>query len=216
MLASSFTGLLGAVCPTTSHTDERELDDHASSSDSLLLAEEVVGLSPTFSSQASGSVGSTRLFQVRPVPGKGLGLIATSTISPGTLIFSEAPLIKLSDSELGYYRLEWEVSRLSPFDKAAFLHMHHTGMDELPAVLEIWRKNSLGLSGNNGTAGNGGCQQGIFKIISKINNSCTPNCSITWDDSTSQMNLHAVLDIAENDELTICYVNPLLARNLKS
>lgn len=150
------------------------------------------------------------LCEVRPVPGKGLGLIATAPISAGSLILSEAPLIRLSTHELGFYRLQWEADRLSPSDKANFYQLHHTGMDELPSVLEIWRKNSFATSGSKH---NGEETQSVFKIISRINNSCNPNCSVSWNEEQNKMNVYAIKDIQENEEIQVCYVNLLLSRN---
>src|SRR5450756_915744 len=35
----------------------------------------------------------TTLWEIAPIPGKGLGLIATQDITPGTLLLSEEPLL---------------------------------------------------------------------------------------------------------------------------
>lgn len=163
-------------------------------------------LPPSPSASVSAAIYPNPLFAIRPVPGKGLGLIANRSISAGTLIHSEAPLIHLDNSEVGYYRLEWEIQRLYPFEQAIYKSFHHTGMDELPSILEIWHKNSFP-SGDNA--------QAAYSTISRLNNSCTPNAFLSWDFSRKIMNLFAVRDINSGEEICVSYVNTLLERNMR-
>lgn len=124
---------------------------------------------------------------------------------------------------MGYYRLEWEVNRLKPVErKEAFWKLHHSGMEELPELFEIWTKNSF-------SAGQG--YQSVFKVISRINNSCTPNSSVSWIEGSSdekqdhnvrdeeqyqgKMNVFAVRDITEGEEITVCYTSVLNSRNAR-
>lgn len=85
-------------------------------------------------------------------------------------------------------------------------------MDELPSVLEIWRKNSFATTSAGSSSGSNE-SQAVFKMISRINNSCNPNCSVSWDEEHNKMNVYAVKDIEENVEIQLCYVNLLLSRN---
>lgn len=119
-------------------------------------------------------------------------------------------------SEMGYYRLEWEVNRLTPEKKDHFWKLHYTGMEELPELFEIWRKNSF-------SSGNG--YQSVFGVISRINNSCTPNASVSWldgptehendEDYKGKMNVFAVKDIEQGEEITVCYTSVLHSRNAR-
>lgn len=153
---------------------------------------------------------------IKAIPGRGLGLVASRSIQAGETIISESPLIRLKHPELGYYRLEWEVKRLTPAQQADFWRLHHTGMEELPELFEIWTKNSFS-SGNE--------YQAIFSIISRINNSCTPNASVSWSDGITtkkankievgSMNLIAGRDIEEGEEITVCYTSVLHSRNAR-
>lgn len=123
---------------------------------------------------------------------------------PGEHILSEAPLLKIRSDEMSYYRLEWMLNNLSEHERAAFYSLHHTGMDELPRIFEIWRKNCFGV---------GSGHQAVFDVCSMFNNSCLPNVSMSWDEDDDTMNVFAVTPIAEGEELTFCYAGPLSARN---
>lgn len=181
-------------------------EDHTRTNVCLSESRNRASLPPSPSASVSAAIYPDPLFAIRPVPGKGLGLIANRSISAGTLIHSEAPLIHLNNSEVGYYRLEWEIQRLSPFEKAIYTSFHHAGMDELPPILEIWRKNSFP-SGDDA--------QAVYSTISRLNNSCTPNAFLSWDFSRKTMNLFAVRDIDPGEEICVSYVNTLLERNMR-
>lgn len=149
------------------------------------------------------------LYQVKLIPGKGLGLLASREIKAGELIATESPLIRMNLDEMGYYRLEWEVNRLMPDKRESFWKLHHTGMEELPELFEIWRKNAFS-SGSN--------SQSIFTIISRINNSCTPNASVSWHDedgAEGKMHLYAIMDIGKGEEITVCCTSVLHSRNAR-
>lgn len=48
---------------------------------------------------------------------------------------------------------------------------------------------------------------GLYTIQSKINHSCQPNAEVTFDESNSELQVVALRDINENEEITISYLD---------
>lgn len=143
------------------------------------------------------------MYAVKEIPGKGLGLVATTLILKGTRILSEAPLFRVpqfSTSKIQAIKsLSKIVSALSAEDQQAFLLLHNSFEDNKNRALSIVRTNSLPL-GYNASEG------GIFIEASRINHACLPNAQNNWNESLQRLTIHATRDIDIDEEITIMYL----------
>lgn len=144
---------------------------------------------------------SGRLFEVKPSPGKGLGVFAIQDNKKDTVIFQEAPLISG-----GPDRLDKEAAfmLLSEAKKQDFMALHsrcncRKSPCEETQLMRIWAVNSFDLV----SLGSGNL--GLFKIVSRINHSCLPN-SVRRFTNTGNIVIIASQDIKKGEEITIDYV----------
>lgn len=112
----------------------------------------------------------THGFEIRPIPGYGLGVTATAHISRGDLIMSEAPLITVDGSSVdGVGGIESSIVKslksLPKDDQRAYLSLHNCHGTKLSPILGIFKTNSIQLGVHEADAG-------IFLQISRINHSC--------------------------------------------
>lgn len=59
------------------------------------------------------------IFEIKDTADKGLGVYATKPITPGTLILSEAPLMRIDKSYYMKSDIEEAISQLAPEQQAA-------------------------------------------------------------------------------------------------
>jgi hypothetical protein len=156
----------------------------------------------------------SKLYDIVSIPGKGLGLIASVSIPPGTHILNEAPLVAVPVPELhesGYalqamlHSLQTGFASLTPAEKESFLSLHdHRFPGDAEAntdkLLSIFRSNAY----NTGAS-----HVGLFPKIARINHSCRPNCGNYWDEKSNLRVIYAARDIAPGEEITVSYI-PLL------
>ncbi|CAG7854731.1 SubName: Full=Uncharacterized protein {ECO:0000313/EMBL:CCA66367.1} [Serendipita indica DSM 11827] len=148
----------------------------------------------------------------------GQGAIATRPIQPGQLVHYEEPLVIQEDVRNSQSILSNLCAHPTAFTQA-YLNLHNAFVESLPEdpILAIFNSNCLplapvepvsrSLSDENGRI----LAHGVFLQLSRFNNSCTPNASITWDERRGRMTVHALEPIRAGDELTICYGQPLFA-----
>ncbi|KAM0553375.1 hypothetical protein ACHAPJ_007389 [Fusarium lateritium] len=144
------------------------------------------------------------LYVVQDVPGKGLGLIATSKISRGTRILAESPLIRLpqdvtSDDQSRRLVIA-ELNPLSENQRQDFFALRNSH-PELGKELGIVKTNALPMTSDGG---------GIFTISSRINHSCRQNAQHAWNENFQKLTIHAIDDIEEGTEITIMYIGKRL------
>ncbi|KAK7061310.1 ER lumen protein-retaining receptor [Favolaschia claudopus] len=169
-------------------------------------------------------------FRLGPAPGKGLGLFSTRALKMGELIHCERPLLVGATSIPSYapasftremfiqhYLNESEqyfqvaVNRMRPADKAAFMALanSHT-RDGSGPIMGIIRTNALTISGlRPGVTDPSKDYSGICEVMSRLNHSCSANTCPRFDLPSFSFRLYAVRDIAEGEELTYSYVDPL-------
>ncbi len=150
-------------------------------------------------------VGGEKLYAIKPIPGKGQGVIATSNISKGTRILLEAPLFRLTDSvedvRFAESAVLREVKGLSRDQQRAFFALQNAYGRRYSPLLGIAKTNMLPLSGNDD--GNGG----LFLEASRINHSCRPNAQHTWNTTLGCLTVHALHDMETGCEITISYMS---------
>lgn len=161
---------------------------------------------------------ATPLFRIGSTRRHGQGAIATRPIQPGQLVHYEEPLVIQEDVRNSQSILSNLCAHPTAFTQA-YLNLHNAFVESLPEdpILAIFNSNCLplapvepvsrSLSDENGRI----LAHGVFLQLSRFNNSCTPNASITWDERRGRMTVHALEPIRAGDELTICYGQPLFA-----
>ena len=52
---------------------------------------------------------------------------------------------------------------------------------------------------------------GVFPIINRINHSCNPNCSVSWNSDTNMEEVFIMEKVEQGEELTISYLDMVTA-----
>ncbi|KAG9191006.1 hypothetical protein G6011_09094 [Alternaria panax] len=121
------------------------------------------------------------LYEPRPLPGKGNGLVASVNIPKGTRILCEKPIFTLA-------------SRADKLDSAVLMRVKALSKNQQRQYLSLH---------NNYPAGN------IFSGIFRTNSlPCGPESEVggVWNDMTNSETIHAVRDIKPGEEITIDYI----------
>ena len=137
----------------------------------------------------------------QPLPGKGFGLVAKRKIHKGSRILAEVPLLtypKDGPNDTVSLIIAMKLKRLSKEEQRAFFALHNCHGSSLSPFLGTARTNGMPL----GSAADEG---GVFLVSARLNHACVPNCQHTFNVKRGEMTIHAVRDVAEGEELTICY-----------
>jgi SET domain len=158
--------------------------------------------SPPNGTQTPTSDSNNSLWKIAPIPGKGLGLIATQDITPGTLLLSESPLLTTEgvttiDLEVAESQLRKKFSSLSLSSQKAFMALHNNYPDDKP-LSGIVRSNGYPL-GPGAEAG------GVYETISRINHSCAPNVVQAWNPLAEKETVYAVRSMSAGTEICTAY-----------
>lgn len=162
--------------------------------------------SPKISTIKNGDEGlntalSAAIFTELSIPGKGKGLVATSTIGPGTRILTEAPLFttaSLTSLETQEKDLAKIIKSLPKEGQRAFLSLHNNNPGREP-LSNIVRTNAYPLGPSSSVGA-------IFPTIARMNHSCRPNAQHAWNEALGVETVHAVRTIGPGDELTLSYL----------
>jgi hypothetical protein len=172
---------------------------------------------PLWQSQSLSCIGSPNAYIIQQSPGKGLGVFATHTLEPGTVIFREEPVILIHPPEfrdgVGYplNKIEEQVRRafnmLSSDKRSDVLGLtaHYTTKEKQQEkededeLIPIFRSNAY----------NSGKQIGLYPKIARINHACRPNTSYFWNHRLGKLVVFASRAIADGEELSTSYI-PLL------
>ena len=167
----------------------------------------------------------SKIYTLKEIAGRGLGLVASTKIVKGTRILAEAPLFRLPlprstycfsnsrnlDTSSSKAVIEL-VAALSDDEKQAFFSLHNAVPGEMSPEVGIVQTNALPIgtppyyAPDNSTAG-------IFVESSRINHACEQNAHNTWNRKLGQLTIHAIRDIDEGDEITITYLPTWDRRN---
>jgi SET domain-containing protein len=149
---------------------------------------------------------SRHLMELKPFPGKGLGLFANEKILRGTRILAEQVLLATNEDS-GCKGILSEFKSLSPSQQDAYFDLHgytedlHRRMtakelgckwQNIPAlhrrVLSIYHANAF--------------EKGVFILRSRMNHSCLPNTITKYNPIYAKRTFHAIYDIDAHGELT--------------
>ncbi|KAG4432537.1 hypothetical protein IFR05_011972 [Cadophora sp. M221] len=143
-----------------------------------------------------------KLWEVVDIPGKGKGMVVTQNITPGTLLLSEAPLIKtdvVQSITTAEQDLENALGKLSISEQKNFRTLHTNFPENTEEkLIGIIRSNAYPLGPDTEIGG-------LFPDIARINHSCFPNSVQHWNDEQEKQTIYAVRPIAKGAEITTCY-----------
>jgi len=158
-------------------------------------------------------------FEVRPLPGKGLGVIVTriASFARGERILCEEPLIawRSSPSQNGTHdwnSLESQVEADARRDAFYSLcdKFSDSGNGLAKTARGIWNSNSFPMedimADGLAAAKDGVHRSAVYRLCSRINHSCRPNCFAAWNALLGRQTLHALREIGQGEELTVAYV----------
>ncbi|KAK5690269.1 hypothetical protein LTR97_012458 [Elasticomyces elasticus] len=139
-------------------------------------------------------------YKLADIPGKGKGLLATTTLNPGTLLISEPPLFTTS-SLTNPSTIEKDLSKiirsLPKAAQRAFLSLHNNNPGPQPFT-NIIRSNGYPLGPSSDVGG-------IFPAVARINHSCLPNTQHAYNPKIGRMQVHVLRPIASGAEITLSY-----------
>lgn len=143
-------------------------------------------------------------YRIAPIPGKGLGLIATRQISRGELIVEESPVLMERQGFMGFSQIQEQFDQLeaSVQDQIMDLHDKNAPDGNGKTLLGVFRTNALpqGVGSRNGA---------LCLVISRANHSCINNCYHGWVDGRERLFCDA--DIASGEEICTNYIQWHLA-----
>lgn len=140
------------------------------------------------------------LFEIKSLPGRGRGLIATRDIAAGTRILDEKPLLLAgfySDLDVMENRIATTLKTLTKTEQEQFLSLHNKHYEKHP-FSGIMKTNALPCESDSNVGG-------IYASACLINHSCLPNTHFSWNSETKRQTVHAVRDIKAGEEMTIAY-----------
>ncbi|KAF9955403.1 hypothetical protein BGZ65_003411 [Modicella reniformis] len=142
------------------------------------------------------------LYIVKDIPTLGKGMFATQDIKRGTCIISESPLVYVSKNDS--FETVQAIQALSNKNKKGFFALHNS-FPELPLGFGIVKTNGLPL-------GQDPARGAVYRVISRINHSCTPNVTHAWNSKTKKEYIHAIEDIPAGAEIMTSYISLLMKR----
>ncbi|KAK5658433.1 hypothetical protein OQA88_1822 [Cercophora sp. LCS_1] len=147
-------------------------------------------------------------YEIRDIPGKGKGMIATRKIERGTVLMVEHAAI-IADMVfpvrvrrlLGREMLKRGMKRLGAKGEGQLLELARTSSnrDEVPAAEDVMKTNSftVKISGKS--------YMGLFPRVARINHACKPSAITRFDEETLSMTVRTFRDIEAGEEITLSY-----------
>ncbi|KAK1913332.1 hypothetical protein P3342_005268 [Pyrenophora teres f. teres] len=137
------------------------------------------------------------IYTIRASPGEGLGCFATTCISPGTLILSEAPLFAVREPRTNSAVIS-AFADLDHLQQELYLTLYaqNTAAEGDARVIDIFNSNAWQT---------GSCTS-ICPLAARFNHSCVPNASFAWNSRTSQITVHAIVAIPAGEARGIWFI----------
>lgn len=165
-------------------------------------------ISSAFPSSKDTRYVSEEGLEVRPIPGKGKGLITTRPIRKGQTILLDSPRI-IASSEFplkvghaqGLSLLNKVLDQLPRQDRDLILSLDKSlGGTDIENVLKT---NSFACQVSDGDAGSG--YMCLFPSVARINHACKPNSFGRFIPKSLLMEIKALRDIEPGEEISISY-----------
>ncbi|KIW05732.1 uncharacterized protein PV09_03589 [Verruconis gallopava] len=153
-------------------------------------------------------------FTSQPIPGKGLGLVASRPISRGEELFRSTPVVIIEEGldelfdesdRLPFYHLA--IKQLPDGSRRLFHDlMGHFGGD---VVEDIINTNCFAVALHVGADDDEAvAATAVFPEMSRMNHDCRPNAHYYFDPDTLTQHVHALRTILPGEEITVSYINP--------
>ncbi|CAI6084433.1 unnamed protein product [Clonostachys chloroleuca] len=170
----------------------------------------------------------SQLYTLKRSPDGGHGLFARVAIKTGTRIIQEQPVLMLSKEEVQTQSEEkWVITKMGHLTVEAqneIMELYHNpkklqdfksyhnqkcpGTDwDAGLVLAKFYTNAASISG--------GLKVGLFTTFCRMNHSCVPNTCWVYDEVTG-MEVYAVRDITEGEEITDSYTEVACSRESRA
>ncbi|KAK0110171.1 hypothetical protein ONS95_002822 [Cadophora gregata] len=148
-------------------------------------------------------------FELKPSPGKGLGVFATRRISEGAMVLKEKPLFIIwkPHEEIREEDIRTAFQQLAPTQKGQFLCLRGNASKPFKNMSRVLAEKSFALSNSVNDQRKDSPSHGMFLLHSRFNHSCIPNSKIPTSDEASQETLtsFATRNIVAGEEITLCY-----------
>ncbi|KAL2133583.1 hypothetical protein VTI74DRAFT_2147 [Chaetomium olivicolor] len=166
-------------------------------------------------------------YEMKEIPGKGMGLIAKDFIRRGDLLMANtaslmidyrafSELTKEQYTTLQLHAVEnlplphrTAVLNLSPHDNDV------SGLTRQELVDKIAATNGFDIDPDGDDEDQHHSFFVLFPEIARMNHDCRPNAEYHYDHATLSQSIHATRDIFPGEELTLSYINPLMSRSAR-
>ncbi|KAI1466445.1 SET domain-containing protein [Daldinia caldariorum] len=154
------------------------------------------------------------------IPGKDIGLVATRAIRAGELIMARTPAIMVNEkaiNTLGRKAVSELLIRatlnLPSRHRESLLKLstHSSASDYGDKLYKILQTNSFRTGYHDGI----NPFYSLFTEVSRLNHDCRPTCAYYFDHRDFHHKVMAVRDVAEDEELTIAYYDPLQSHSTR-
>lgn len=152
---------------------------------------------------------------VRLIPGKGLGVIATRDLAPNALVFVDSPLLIYEASDRGMKRsqadaiLRHAISHLRPELQERFnaLSNAFAGAESTLGRVETNGAPVISFEGA-GLDADAVTYTGVFPLYSRLNHACDANARPEWDWKRLQLGVRTNRAVKAGEELCVSYIVP--------
>ncbi|KAE9985668.1 hypothetical protein EG328_007082 [Venturia inaequalis] len=147
-------------------------------------------------------------YEMRALPGRGLGMIANRTIFRGERLMQETPTFIYNRNMFEFFDdqdripFQWHAAYLLPEEtreELLALHKHHGG----DAIDDLMRTNAFGAYYGDPDV----LHNNLLPRISRFNHDCRPNAHYYFDTETMTQYVHAVRTINPGEEVLINYTD---------
>ncbi|KAH8881337.1 SET domain-containing protein [Thozetella sp. PMI_491] len=157
-------------------------------------------------------VNTSTPFDVRDIPGKGKGLIASRRIAKGELLLVDYPRF-IADThfplrtkrERGRQLLQRAADQVA--DPEQLLNLARSGAEGAHAIEDVMRTNSFSVTIDDKFF------MGMFPNIARINHACNPNAFTRFSEKALSSSVMAFRDINKGEEITLSYTDFGLTRD---
>ena len=139
-------------------------------------------------------------FIVKESPGRGQGIFSARNVGKGERILMEKPFFVVS-KEYNQQTVLDAFEHMSLSRRKQYMQL--TCPDRwddihMTDVMRIFEANCFNI----------GNRAAMFLTATRFNHSCVPNTYYSWNENRSEIVFQVMIDISENEEMTICYGNP--------
>jgi hypothetical protein len=161
------------------------------------------------------------MFTLRPIIGKGFGLTATQRIPRGQRILTDKPLLSIPFADVfggtrELLRKTWTLPAAEREELLSLSVNHDKTRSPLRLLETLWLSKSAPtkLTANhaiinvfrNNCFHIGDGVRAVFPQAARLNHACVPNAQGNFHSGLGAFAVHAVKEIAEEEEITISYL----------